>query len=203
MRGDSPGWFCFIILVSQFILMGFNFFGRKEKDDRGSVFSDRIYMSTGAKMKACLTLANSGPATVFITWFSDSARKLKEYFKANGSAETNIIEAHHAHSALLLNKTVVFAEHHPLHAKEKDLVANWEQKKFIVFSSLDEPLFARFGSEKIISLMKRLGMKEDEAIEHAIVSKSILNAQEKIAKAVMLEQSANSQADWMTKNTKM
>ncbi len=182
--------------------MAFKLFGRKEKDDHGSVFSDRIYMSMAAKMNACLVLAKTEPNSIFITWFPDTARKLKDHFNAHGSAGTHIMEAHHAHSALLLNKTVVFAEHHPLHAKEKNLVANWQQKEFIVFSSLDEPLFTRFGSEKIISLMQKMGVKEDEAIEHALVSKAILNAQQKIASSIMTEQSANSQADWMQKNAK-
>ena len=202
MSEDFKDENCFITLAAQLLTMGFKLFGRKEKGDQDSVFSDRIYMNTAAKMSACLALANAEPATVFITWFSDSAKKLKEYFTANGSTGMNIVEAHHGHSALMFNKTVVFAEHHPLHEKEKSLVANWEQKKFIVFSALDEPLFARFGSEKIVSMMKSLGMKEDEAIEHGMVSRAILNAQEKIARSVIMEQSANSQADWMTKNTK-
>jgi hypothetical protein len=179
--------------------MGFSFFGKKEK---GTVFRDRVYISTSVKMKACLALAEEQPGTVFLTWFPQTTRKFREYFDANGMAATTIIEAHHTHPGTLLNKTVVFAEHHPLHEKETALVANWQQNDILVFSGLDEPLFARFGSDKIISMMKTLGMKEDEAIEHSMISKSIQNAQEKIAKKVMMEQSANSQADWMTKNVK-
>ena len=67
---------------------------------------------------------------------------------------------------------------------------------------MDEPLFKHFGSEKIIPLMKMMGMKEDEVIEHNMVSKSIISGQEKIAKQVTLEQKASSQAGWMEKNLK-
>ena len=75
-------------------------------------------------------------------------------------------------------------------------------KNIIVFSALDEPLFKHFGSDKVIPFMKMLGMKEDEAIEHSMVSKSIIKGQEKLSGMVSLEQSANSQAEWMEKNIK-
>ena len=70
----------------------------------------------------------------------------------------------------------------------------------MVFNSLDEALFKQFGSDKIISLMKMLGMKEEEAIEHELVSKSILKAQDKIALKVTTEMTANSQKEWIDKN---
>ena len=72
----------------------------------------------------------------------------------------------------------------------------------MVFSAMDEPLFKFFGSEKVIPLMKMLGMKEEKAVEHPMVSKSIINAQQKIASKVITEQPANSQAEWMEKNMK-
>jgi hypothetical protein len=193
---------CFLTLTIQPNIMGFSFFGKKEKDSNSAVFRDRVYMRTTAKMSACLALAEEQPHTVFITWFSETSRKFREYFSAHGLTEINIIEAHHINTGTLLNKTIVFAEHHPLHDKEKALVANWQQNDLLVFSGLDEPLFARFGSDRIISLMQKLGMKEDEAIEHTMITKSIQNAQQKIAKHLMMEQSANSQADWMLKNVK-
>ena len=50
--------------------------------------------------------------------------------------------------------------------------------------------------------MKMLGMKEDEAIGHSMVSNSILKGQEKIARKAVLEISAHSQAEWMEMNLK-
>jgi preprotein translocase subunit SecA len=49
-------------------------------------------------------------------------------------------------------------------------------------------------------MMGNLGMKEDEAIEHPMITQSIANAQEKIEAKVSLEQSARSQAEWMDRN---
>lgn len=73
-------------------------------------------------------------------------------------------------------------------------------KQVIVFSSLNEPLFKRFGADKIIQVMKQLGMKDDEVIEHSMINKAIQRAQEKIEKKVVVEQSAHSQHDWLEKN---
>jgi preprotein translocase subunit SecA len=49
-------------------------------------------------------------------------------------------------------------------------------------------------------MMESLGMKEDEAIEHPMITQSIANAQEKIEAKVSFEQSARSQAEWMDRN---
>src|SRR5690606_30830935 len=48
------------------------------------------------------------------------------------------------------------------------------------FVSLEDELMQRFGSDRIGGLMDRLGMDEDEPIEHSIISKSIENAQTKV-----------------------
>lgn len=75
-------------------------------------------------------------------------------------------------------------------------------KNILVFSTMDEPIFKHFVAEKMLPFMKLLGMKEAEAIEHEMVSKSILRGEEKITKLVSLEQPANSRAEWMEKNIK-
>ena len=48
------------------------------------------------------------------------------------------------------------------------------------FVSVEDELMQRFGSDRIGGLMDRLGMEEDEPIEHKIISKSIENAQTKV-----------------------
>ncbi len=182
--------------------MSFNLFGKKENNPDGHIFTDRAYVSTAAKMNACAELAKKEPNHLFISWFADTARSFKEFFRQHGIDESRVTEARYIHTPMLQNKVPVFVEHHPLHTKELELIKNWDAKNIIVFSSLDEPLFKHFGSDKVIPMMKMLGMKEDEAIEHSLVSKSIIKGQEKIATLVSLEQSANSQAEWMEKNIK-
>lgn len=84
--------------------------------------------------------------------------------------------------------------------KEKELYASFALKEVHVYSSLDEPLFMHFGGEKIIGLLNKLGMKEDEPLENTLITKALHNAQEKIAAKVNLEQGALSQAEWFRKN---
>jgi len=48
------------------------------------------------------------------------------------------------------------------------------------YVSLEDDLMRIFGSEKISSIMEKLGMKEGESIQHPIISKSIEGAQKKV-----------------------
>lgn len=48
------------------------------------------------------------------------------------------------------------------------------------YISLEDDLMRIFGSEKIQGLMDTLGLEEDEAIEHKMVSKALENAQKKV-----------------------
>ncbi len=182
--------------------MLFNLFGKKEEAAENHVFVDRAYITTTAKMNACAELAKKEPNTLFICWFADTALTFKAFFGQQGLNENLITETHFLHGAKLENRTPVFVEHFPLHIKESELIKNWAYKNIPVYSAMDEPLFKHFGSEKLIPLMKMMGMKEDEVIEHSMVSKSIIKGQEKIAQQVTIEQSAGSQEEWMRKNIK-
>ena len=48
------------------------------------------------------------------------------------------------------------------------------------FISLEDKLMRIFGSERIASIVDRLGMKEDEALESSMLSRAIENAQKKV-----------------------
>ncbi len=48
------------------------------------------------------------------------------------------------------------------------------------FLSLEDDLLRIFGSGKISGIMEKLGMEEDEPIEHSMISKAIENAQKKV-----------------------
>lgn len=182
--------------------MLFNLFNKKEDNNPESIFTDRTYMSATAKTNACIALSKEHPDTLFICWFNETLKKLRLIFAEHSLDEEKVIDAKNIHSGMLNNKTAVFAEHYPLHEKELELVKHWPVEKIIVYSSMDEPLFKHLGSVKMIPLMKLLGMKEDEVIEHSFVSKSIIKGQAKIAARVSLEQSANSQEEWLEKNLK-
>ena len=180
--------------------MLFNLFGSKEEDKDPSVFKDKVYIGSEAKMNACATLAKEQPDTLFIAWFSETAKKYKAFFIEKGLDENSVTEARIIHTAQLQTHIPVFVEHYPLHAKELALVENWNLQNIIVYSAMDETLFKHFGSDKMIPLIKLLGMKESESIEHSYVTKSITKGQKKIADKVIVEQSAQSQGEWMERN---
>ena len=48
------------------------------------------------------------------------------------------------------------------------------------YLSLEDDLLRIFGSDRISGIMERLGMEEDEPIEHSMISKAIENAQRKV-----------------------
>jgi preprotein translocase subunit SecA len=48
------------------------------------------------------------------------------------------------------------------------------------YVSLEDELMRRFGSDRIVGIMERLGMEEDAPIEHRVISKSIESAQTKV-----------------------
>ena len=48
------------------------------------------------------------------------------------------------------------------------------------YLSLEDSLMKIFASEKTASMMKKLGMKEGEALEHSWLNKTIANAQKKV-----------------------
>lgn len=178
--------------------MLFNLFGGKKED--GTPFTDRVYMSSNAKNGAILKLAKDNSNTVFVGWFSQTISSAKKLFQENLLDEGRIIDYRHFHSGTVAGKEIVFLEHYPLPEKEKQFIANLQQQKFIVFSAMDEPIFLHFGSEKMAPMLKMLGLKEEEAIEHNYVSQSITRGQNRIAEQVTLEQSADSQEEWMRKN---
>jgi len=182
--------------------MLFNFFGKKEDNASESIFSDRTYMTSTAKLNACIALAKQQPDTLFICWFAETLKIFKAAFLQEGIDPSKLMDARQVHSGMLTNKTPVFTEHYPLHTREMALVEHWPAKKIPVYSAMDEPLFKHLGSEKMLPVMKLLGMKENEVIEHALVSKSIIKGQDKIENLVNLEQPADSQDEWLRKNLK-
>jgi hypothetical protein len=175
----------------------FNLFKKKEAS---TPVIDKISMSREAKFNALFQLWKKNKNTVIVCWFDDSVREITSFFATKTAEPVSFYTAREVTGAHVSGYQIVFAEHHPLKSKEQALYEKLHLETATVYSSLDEPLFQSFGSERIIQMMKQLGMKEDELIEHKMISQSINAAQGKIAGKVEVEQSALSQADWMLKN---
>jgi hypothetical protein len=102
-------------------------------------------------------------------------------------------------------KYVLIFGHYPLPDKE----TKWLQRiqlltdtKITFYSSLEDPSFKPFNSDRMIEIMEKMGMKDDEAIEHTMVTKSMERARKKIQEDIPLEQEASSEEEWFRKNLK-
>jgi len=175
----------------------FNLFRKKGPSIK---VTDKIVIAEEAKLKAMLNYWTENKNAVFIFWFDESLDHAEKYFTAQTTETVTLLTARQANAAQLTGKIPVFAEHYPLRNKEEELYHKLGLTNVLIFSSLKEALFQRFGGDRIIEMMQKLGMKDDTLIEHALISNSIRQAQDKIEKKVVMEVSAHSQKDWLQKN---
>ena len=103
---------------------------------------------------------------------------------------------------------VMFYGHYPIPEKENQLLSKISTTIKIgttvkFFSSLDDRAFEMFGADNIKNIMERMGMKEDEAIEHAMVTKSMERARHKIEAGVSQETVTSTEVEWYDRNYKV
>lgn len=139
------------------------------------------------------------PMYQLVVWFEETQQELSEYIKAHGG-DGKVFTTSQINEITVKNQIPVFIEHYPLQETEQALFSQNKLQDVFVFSSLDEPLFLQFGGERIIRLMEQLGVKAHEEISHPTITRSISNAQKKIAKKISLEKKAKSQQEWFDLN---
>lgn len=144
-----------------------------------------------------MLLANN--ACLFVVWFEET---FHQFQTALGLPEhsPNLALAQDLTKTMVVNRLLIFCEHYPLRKAEQHLFLQLNLQEAVVISSLDEPLFEKFGGEKLTELMKRMGMKENEEIAHSMITKSIQRAQEKIADKIATDRKAISQQEWFALN---
>lgn len=186
--------------ISTFELKIFSMFSLFKKKEESVKIIDKILMTQEAKWNAIIDLWKKDPEIVIIAWFHASLQHLESLFAREANSAPSLFLVRDVHSSQLSGKKIIFAEHYPLRKKEQETFGQWHLNEAIVYSGLDEPLFKHFGGDRIIQMMKQMGMKEDSIIEHKMISSSIENAQEKIEKKVITEQTASSQQEWIERN---
>ncbi|MTI38357.1 preprotein translocase subunit SecA [Fulvivirga lutimaris] len=98
---------------------------------------------------------------------------------------------------------MILADVHPLASVMQDILGYYSGKSSLTcYMSLDNAFFSLFGGERLISLLDSLGIGEYESISHAMVDKSIDQAQKKIEAKVEFPKPANSIDEWMKLNVK-
>ncbi len=96
------------------------------------------------------------------------------------------------------------AEHHPMPGEEKRILECMNQLRVpasvTYYDALDSPLFLRFGGERMVPLLDKLGMQPDEVITHGLVTRAIENTQKKIQKLATGQTNARSVGEWFQIN---
>ncbi|MBK6730577.1 MAG: hypothetical protein IPG60_06270 [Bacteroidetes bacterium] len=162
---------------------------------------DKIWISKENKYEACMQMVQIQPMYQLVVWFENTQQELLEYISAHGG-DQKVFTTSQINEITAKNQIPVIIEHYPLEATEQILFSQNGLQDVYVFSSMDEPLFMQFGGENIIRLMSHLGIQPHEEISHPSITRSISNAQKKIAKKVSLEKKAKSQQEWFDLNFK-
>lgn len=163
--------------------------------------TDKIFIHTKNKWPYCLKLLKENSKTIFIGWFDDSIEELESHLLQT-NMQAVVAKARTISGSQVREMQVVFIEHYPVKSKEDQLFDQLSLKEAIFLTAVDEPLLKHFGGDKLISIMESMGMKEEDPIEHKLITQSIVTAQKKIESKVFLEHSTRSQAEWMKRNLK-
>ncbi|MCU0918396.1 MAG: hypothetical protein MUC88_28110 [Planctomycetes bacterium] len=98
----------------------------------------------------------------------------------------------------------IVAQHHPTVAGDEailEIVRALPATSMVCFyDSLDTPLFLRFGGERVQHLWAGLNLEQDQCVSHPIVTRTIRQAQEKIAKQARSNLDAASAEAWFRQN---
>lgn len=172
-------------------------FGKKKDTIK---VNDVVFISTTSKWQACLDAFKINPSVIFITWFDETRQQLQAFLKEKHVEKATTLLYRETNTHSVSGKQIIFAEHYPLKEKEEMLYTSLNLSEVKVFSSLEEPIFQYFGGGRMMELMKKLGVQENEPIEHPTIGMALKNAQEKLAKKVSVESGANSQSAWFNKN---
>lgn len=170
------------------------------KKPSGPTVRDLSWINKQGKWNGCLKLIAENPNAVLVSWFVQTAAELIHFAESKNKPAPEIRNAHYLSASAVENKTVIFLEHHPLFSKEENLLKDWKAKQVYVLNSMDDSLFEHVGGQNIADLMRKLGMQEDESIENTMISKSIRKLQDKIEKAITVENPAQSVEEWFARN---
>ncbi|MBN8577304.1 MAG: hypothetical protein J0L66_10185 [Cytophagales bacterium] len=188
------------------------------------VYTDRVWRTTEYALQGMITDAlvaiTRKQVPVVICFFEDELQQITKFLAGKGvpamalrdysmQPQEGVVlyaSATNEFPLALANQTVAIFlfGHYPLPKKENEYLQKIKKivpsASLVFYSSLDEPAFKMFSGERLIGILDKLGMKEDEAIEHPIVTRSMQQAREKVERMVRNEIPATSEEGWFLKN---
>lgn len=192
--------------------------------------SDKVWKTSKACLKGTVTQAlmaiKGGELPVIITFFEESHQQLTDFLKTSGApfqlintmlsseiarlkGTIAVFELHTSGSHFLslpkeVKTSIFFLGHYPLpdteHKVIEEIRLTHPNAPIAFCQSLDDALFAQLGTDNLAPLLERIGLTDDECIEHALVTKAIHRSLEKISEKVVTETKARSMKEWFGKN---
>jgi len=191
---------------------------------------DKVWKTRQACLKGMMTealqvISKSGKP-IIISWFDDRHQSLieflnkfaipyilmDEYFELNEDKTIYILNAGlvstslHVDSLKAKQKTIIVDGHYPLVDNENKIIGKiggGESRNPVLFClSLEDPLMKSFGSDNIIPLLEKLGLDENESLDHPMIQKAIERARKKISSGVTSEIRTQNESEWFSKNVR-
>lgn len=188
----------------------FGFFKKKIEIE----IKDLVWKTDVFKYQSLAKSAKQLDKLIVVYYFEDTKKELESVFDTANITYTDtnsfaakvwLMQANNLlHKLSVDDRIVIFAEHHPSFIKEKEVLDYLLEKlnvraiKFYI--SLEDELLKHFGSERIVQMLEKMGFKDDEMIEHNMISRSIQNAQKKIDEQVQLPSNTRNSRDWFKLN---
>src|SRR5688500_16182195 len=182
---------------------------------------DSVWLSnqaklTGVRNELAKRSAVGSAMIALVAHFPDVLRELEQIAAAHtgpGSVRAVLAKQFSADGATRFplgeseTMDLIVAERHPLASVDAELVRFADalpcRCRMVHHLSLDDALLRYFGSDRIRELLTRMGATEDEPITHALINRSIQQAQEKIEAAAIGHIDANSAQGWLEVNVRV
>jgi preprotein translocase subunit SecA len=187
--------------------------------------TNKVWKNGAARMKGllkeCLLALKSGQTPVVLVWFSESRESLLHHLRQTGIPHFLMEEDAPNPSGVAIidagkdlgriQKIAVSASpafywlgRYPLSTKEEACLthirAAYPEAPGHYCLALDDAIFEAFAGQQLVPLLEKLGLGDDECIEHKMVDKAIDNALQKIGSHVTVERTATSEKQWFTLN---
>lgn len=196
----------------------FDFLFGSKKQSNVEVIPDHIWMTTDAKFtgltKDAQDRSRSGAVEVLlVAHFPDVLARLEQIASQKiWTVPCRAIPASHLNQELAVSLRlgesaiidIVIGERHPLPSADDQLreFAGGLPCRCRISQhlSLEDPVIKAFAGDWVKDMLKKLGMRDDEAIESQMVSRRIRRAQQKIKGRSFGSLHADSAAEWLELN---
>ena len=193
----------------------------KKPKSNVDLLDEQVWLTRQAKFAGisaatarCLAEPARPIAVLLVAHFRDCLEQLQAIVQQGGFDQRSVIAATAENltgrSAPRLGSDdsqiieIIVAERHPLQAHDT-AVAEFAESlpcrcRLVHHVSLEDPLMRMFAGEWVQSVLKQLGIKENEVIESRMVTRRLQQAAQKIERQAVSDLPADSAGEWLERN---